>query len=63
MSSARLRQIIVSQAATDPRVASNVRAVRQAWDAAVAGESLVTYAKHHPELAQSLAFFGGGKAT
>ena len=43
--------------------AAGVRAVRQAWDAAVADEPLVTYAKHHPELAQSLAFFGDVKAT
>jgi ribulose-bisphosphate carboxylase large chain len=28
----------------------------------VAGIPLETYAKEHPELAQSLAFFGDGKA-
>lgn len=42
--------------------AAGVRAVRQAWAAAVAGIPLDTYAKDHPELAQSLAFFGDGKA-
>ena len=42
--------------------ASGVRAVKQAWEAAVAGVPLETYAKDHPELAQSLAFFGDGKA-
>ncbi|WP_245496772.1 3-oxo-isoapionate-4-phosphate decarboxylase OiaX [Lichenibacterium ramalinae] len=39
--------------------AAGVRAVRQAWDAAVAGVSLADYAADHPELAQSLAKFGG----
>jgi ribulose-bisphosphate carboxylase large chain len=43
--------------------AAGVRAVRQAWEAAVAGVPLETYAKQHPELAQSLAFFGDGKAS
>ena len=42
--------------------AAGVRAVKQAWEAAVAGIPLETYAKDHPELAQSLAFFGDGKA-
>ena len=42
--------------------ASGVRAVKQAWEAAVAGVPLETYAKDHPELAQSLSFFGDGKA-
>ena len=42
--------------------AAGVRAVRQAWEAAVAGIPLETHAREHPELAQSLAFFGGGKA-
>ncbi|MCA3572421.1 MAG: ribulose 1,5-bisphosphate carboxylase, partial [Aestuariivirga sp.] len=42
--------------------AAGVRAVKQAWEAAVAGIPLETYAKEHPELAQSLAFFGDGKA-
>ena len=41
--------------------AAGVRAVTQAWEAAVAGIPLETYAKEHPELAQSLAFFGDGK--
>jgi ribulose-bisphosphate carboxylase large chain len=36
--------------------------VKQAWEAAVAGIPLETHAKEHPELAQSLAFFGDGKA-
>ena len=43
--------------------AAGVRAVQQAWAAAVAGVPLETYAKGHPELAQSLAFFGDGKAS
>ncbi|MFN4140835.1 3-oxo-isoapionate-4-phosphate decarboxylase OiaX [Aestuariivirga sp.] len=43
--------------------AAGVRAVRQAWEAAVAGVPLETHAKDHPELAQSLAFFGDGKAA
>ncbi len=43
--------------------AAGVRAVRQAWEAAVQGVALQSYAKHHPELAQSLAFFGDGKAA
>jgi 3-oxoisoapionate-4-phosphate decarboxylase len=37
--------------------AAGVRAVRQAWEAAVAGVPLDAYAKDHPELAQSLAKF------
>jgi len=41
---------------------AGVRAVRQAWEAAVAGIPLEVYAKEHPELAQSLKKFGrGGK--
>jgi 3-oxoisoapionate-4-phosphate decarboxylase len=39
--------------------AAGVRAVRQAWEAAVADIPLDIYAKEHPELAQSLAKFGG----
>jgi ribulose-bisphosphate carboxylase large chain len=39
--------------------AAGVRAVRQAWEAAVAGIDLAAYAKDHPELAQSLQKFGG----
>ncbi|NPD66655.1 ribulose 1,5-bisphosphate carboxylase [Lichenicola cladoniae] len=38
--------------------AAGVRAVRQSWDAAAAGIPLATYARDHPELAQSLAKFG-----
>jgi 3-oxoisoapionate-4-phosphate decarboxylase len=41
--------------------ASGVRAVRQAWEAAVAGIPLETYARDHHELAQSIARFGGAK--
>ena len=41
--------------------AAGVRAVRQAWQAAVQGIPLATYAKEHPELAQSIAKFGGSK--
>ena len=43
--------------------AAGVRAVRQAWEAAVQGVSLEEYAKQHRELAESLAFFGDGKAA
>ena len=38
--------------------AAGVRAVRQAWEAAVAGIALPNYARTHPELAASLATFG-----
>lgn len=38
--------------------AAGVRAVRQAWEAAVADIPLETYARDHQELAQSLAKFG-----
>lgn len=41
--------------------AAGVRAVTQAWEAAVAGIPLATYAKDHPELAQSLATFANGR--
>ena len=41
--------------------AAGVRAVRQAWEAAVQGVTLEDYARHHPELAASLAKFGGGE--
>ena len=37
---------------------AGVRAVTQAWEAAVAGIPLADYAKRHPELAQSLKAFG-----
>ncbi len=40
--------------------AAGVRAVQQAWQAAVADIPLETYAKDHPELAASLKKFGGG---
>jgi ribulose-bisphosphate carboxylase large chain len=43
--------------------AAGVRAVRQAWEAAVKGIALEDYARDHSELAQSLAFFGDGKAA
>jgi ribulose 1,5-bisphosphate carboxylase large subunit-like protein len=39
--------------------AAGVRAVRQAWEAAVAGVPLALYARDHRELAQSLVKFGG----
>ncbi len=42
---------------------AGVRAVRQAWDAAVQGIPLATYAKEHPELAQSIATFADGKGA
>jgi ribulose-bisphosphate carboxylase large chain len=38
--------------------AAGVRAVRQAWEAAVEGIPLASYARAHPELAQALAKFG-----
>jgi ribulose-bisphosphate carboxylase large chain len=38
--------------------ASGVRAIRQAWEAAVAGQSLEQAAARHPELAQAIAKFG-----
>ncbi|OLP53100.1 ribulose 1,5-bisphosphate carboxylase [Rhizobium rhizosphaerae] len=41
--------------------AAGVRAVRQAWEAAVADIPLEGYALDHPELAASIAKFGGGK--
>jgi 3-oxoisoapionate-4-phosphate decarboxylase len=40
--------------------AAGVRAVRQAWEAAVTDIPLADYAKDHPELAASIAKFGGG---
>jgi ribulose 1,5-bisphosphate carboxylase large subunit-like protein len=40
--------------------AAGVRAVRQAWEAAVAGVSLEIYAREHRELAEAIAKFGGG---
>jgi len=43
--------------------AAGVRAVKQAWEATVSGISLETYAKDHPDLAQSLAKFAGGKGA
>ena len=43
--------------------AAGVRAVRQAWEAAVAGIALEDYAKDHPELAQSIQTFAGGKGA
>ena len=41
--------------------AAGVRAVRQAWEAAVAGVDLDVYARDHRELAQALDKFGGRK--
>ncbi|HRX36409.1 MAG TPA: ribulose-bisphosphate carboxylase large subunit family protein [Aestuariivirga sp.] len=43
--------------------AAGVRAVRQAWEAAVAGIPLDDYAKDHPELAQSIQTFASGKGA
>jgi 3-oxoisoapionate-4-phosphate decarboxylase len=43
--------------------ASGVKAVKQAWDAAVQNIPLEIYAKDHPELAQSIAKFAGGKGA
>lgn len=42
---------------------AGVKAVRQAWEAAVAGIPLETYAREHKELAQSIATFAGGKGA
>ncbi len=42
---------------------AGVRAVQQAWRAAVQGIDLATYAKNHVELAQSIATFSGGQGT
>ena len=42
---------------------AGVRAVRQAWEAAVAGIDLADYAKDHPELARSLEKFADGKGA
>jgi ribulose-bisphosphate carboxylase large chain len=39
--------------------AAGTAAIRQAWEAAVAGEPLERYAATHPELAGALAAFGG----
>ena len=41
--------------------AAGVRAVKQAWEAAVAGIPMEDYAKSHSELAASIAKFGDGK--
>lgn len=38
--------------------AAGVLALRQAWEAAAAGVSLADFAREHPELAQSLEFYG-----
>jgi 3-oxoisoapionate-4-phosphate decarboxylase len=40
--------------------AAGVRAVRQAWEAAVGDIPLTTYANDHPELAASITKFSGG---
>jgi len=40
-------------------IASGVRAIRQAWDAAVAGVSLDDYSRDHGELQQALTKFAG----
>lgn len=40
-------------------VACGVRAMRQAWDAAMSGVSLETYAAEHPELRQALEKYTG----
>jgi 3-oxoisoapionate-4-phosphate decarboxylase len=42
---------------------AGVKAVKQAWEAAVSGIPLATYAKEHPELAQSIATFADGKGA
>jgi 3-oxoisoapionate-4-phosphate decarboxylase len=42
---------------------AGVRAVKQAWEAAVNGVTLEDYAKQHSELAQSIATFSDGKGA
>jgi 3-oxoisoapionate-4-phosphate decarboxylase len=42
---------------------AGVRAVKQAWEAAVAGIPLEIYAREHLELAQSIATFANSKGT
>ena len=42
---------------------AGVRAVRQAWEAAVAGVSLADYARDHHELAQSIAKFSANSGA
>ncbi len=41
--------------------AAGVTAMRQAWDAALAGVQLADYASDHPELAQSIQTFGAAQ--
>lgn len=43
--------------------AAGVCAVKQAWEAAVTGIPLATYARDHPDLARSLAKFADGKGA
>jgi 3-oxoisoapionate-4-phosphate decarboxylase len=43
--------------------AAGVRAVKQAWEAAVLGIALDVYAKTHRELAQSIAKFADGNGS
>ncbi|WP_436011933.1 3-oxo-isoapionate-4-phosphate decarboxylase OiaX [Rhizobium sp. LjRoot254] len=42
---------------------AGVKAVKQAWEAAVAGVPLDVYAREHVELAQSIEKFAGGKGA
>ena len=42
---------------------AGVKAVKQAWEAAVNGIALATYAREHKELAQSIASFANGKGA
>jgi 3-oxoisoapionate-4-phosphate decarboxylase len=42
---------------------AGVRAVKQAWEAAVSGVPLDVYARDHAELAQSIAAFAGGRGA
>jgi 3-oxoisoapionate-4-phosphate decarboxylase len=42
---------------------AGVKAVKQAWEAAVQGVPLEAYAKDHKELAQSIAAFGDGRGA
>ena len=42
---------------------AGVKAVRQAWEAAIAGVPLAEHAKNHPELAASIAYFSDGQGA
>ncbi len=39
-------------------IAAGVKSIKQAWEAAIKGESLDNYAQEHPELREALDFYG-----